>query len=73
MGPGDDSHFGYRSKDEINAWIKKDELKRIESMLASEDVNSIQSLVERDVSEAFEYAENSPFPKEEDLLIDAFA
>lgn len=73
VGPGDDSHFGYRSKDEIDAWIMKDELKRIEAMLTSDDVSSIQSSVERDVSEAFEYAENSPFPQEEDLLIDSYA
>ena len=73
VGPGDDSHFGYRSKEEIDSWIKRDELRRVESLLSSDDVTSIQLSVERDLYEAFEYAENSPFPSEEDLLIDTFA
>jgi TPP-dependent pyruvate/acetoin dehydrogenase alpha subunit len=73
VGPGDDSHFGYRSKEEIDSWIKRDELRRVESLLSSDDVTSIQLSVERDLHEAFEYAENSPFPSEEDLLIDTFA
>jgi TPP-dependent pyruvate/acetoin dehydrogenase alpha subunit len=73
VGPGDDSYFGYRSKEEIDSWVKRDELKRIESMLTSDDVKLIQSFVKRDVSEAFEYAENSPFPSEADLLIDSYA
>lgn len=73
VGPGDDSHFGYRSKEEIDFWIKRDELKRIESLLSNDDTKLIQSSVDRDVTEAFEYAENSPFPTEDDLLIDAYA
>ena len=73
VGPGDDSHFGYRSKEEIDSWVNRDELKRIEAMLISDDIKLIKSFVERDVSEAFEYAENSPFPSETDLLIDSYA
>ena len=73
VGPGDDSHFGYRSKEEINSWVKKDELKRIELLLSSDDRESIQLSVERDILAAFQYAESSPFPTEDDLLTDSYA
>jgi pyruvate dehydrogenase E1 component alpha subunit len=78
VGPYDDLDKGLRSKDELDCWTKKCPIKRFEKFLLE---NHIISEPERDlihkassdqVEEALEFARQSPYPSEDDLLRDVF-
>jgi len=67
-GPNYDNDIGYRTEEEFLSWKKKDPIPRmrdslIEKNLFSEnEILKIQKLVKEEVSEAFNFAINSPFP-----------
>jgi len=70
VGPEGDDHFEYRSKKEINKWIKKDPLKFYIKKLNKNYKNFskikdiIGSINIKIINKAFEFAEKSKFPKE---------
>ena len=72
VGPSEDWHLGYRSLAEGKKWINSDELGRIGAMLDSTDRAEIERLCLKDIDEAFDFAEDSPFPKHEELYEDVF-
>lgn len=72
VGPNDDFHLGYRSKDEVEQWIEDDQIKKIRSLLDTNDAAAIESEVEQEIKEAFQFAEASPFPNAEELYKDIF-
>lgn len=72
VGPGDDWHLGYRSKQEAYQWFKNDEIKRVGALLKPEVRKKIETEVETEIHEAFDFAERSPFPEYEDLYTDVF-
>lgn len=69
----------YRSKEEVEAWMKKDPLKRFENvllmrnLLMREDVETIKALADVEVAEAQKFAEESPEPAPEDAFNAVFA
>jgi pyruvate dehydrogenase E1 component alpha subunit len=78
VGPYDDLDKGLRSKEEVDCWRKRCPIKRLEKHLLEQRIMS-QSEVDRthksiceEVEEAAEYARESPYPKENDLLRDVF-
>ncbi|RJQ36783.1 thiamine pyrophosphate-dependent dehydrogenase E1 component subunit alpha [Candidatus Parcubacteria bacterium] len=73
VGPGDDYDQGYRTKKELEPWVKNDQLPRIGNLLAPKKRAAIERAVEREIKAAFAYAEKSPFPKVEELFTDVFA
>lgn len=72
VGPADDWHLGYRNQEEGEAWIARDELARIGDMLSAEQRQQIQRHCEERVEAAFQFAENSPFPSDEEIYHDVF-
>ena len=72
VGPNDDFHLGYRNKKEREPWVKNDQVKIIAKLITQEKRRKIETEVEREIKEAFEYAEKSPFPKARDLYTDVF-
>ncbi|WP_042356645.1 thiamine pyrophosphate-dependent dehydrogenase E1 component subunit alpha [Bacillus rubiinfantis] len=66
----------YRTKEEIESWVKRDPLQTIEQcLLASVGVEEVEKLKrERDqqIQEAIIFASASPFPNEEDLLMNVY-
>lgn len=68
----------YRSKEEVEAWRKRDPLLRAESLLIERGILSeaecraIQKEVQREVDEAVAYAESSPEPSIESLFEDVY-
>lgn len=72
VGPGEDYQAGYRSMKEAEKWLKNDQLKRIARLLNIKRRQQIEREVEKELTEAFEFAENSPFPNKEDLYKDVF-
>jgi TPP-dependent pyruvate/acetoin dehydrogenase alpha subunit len=72
VGPNDDFHLGYRSPEEAEPWIKNDQVTRLGGMLNPEEKRRIEQEVEKEIAEAFAFAEESPFPKSSELYTDVF-
>lgn len=72
VGPNDDFHLGYRTKEEAKPWIKNDQVKRLAMMLSSKQRKEIEEKVEDEIQSAFTFAEESPFPTEFELYTDVF-
>ena len=73
-GPNFDNDLGYRTEEEYLAWKERDPLKLLESQLLGEGIirrNDIEKMVvniQQEVDQAFDFAENSPFPDPEDAF-----
>ncbi|MDK9712468.1 thiamine pyrophosphate-dependent dehydrogenase E1 component subunit alpha [Acidaminobacter sp.] len=71
-GPNFDNDIGYRSVTEFENWKKKDPIDLLESQLlkqgylVKQDVTSMDTAIQKEIEEAFEYAESSPFPASTD-------
>ena len=63
VGHGEDYDDGYRSRDELEAWRSKDPL-----VLNKELVDKFTPVIIKDIDDAVEFAETSPWPGREDLL-----
>jgi TPP-dependent pyruvate/acetoin dehydrogenase alpha subunit len=72
VGPGEDFHLGYRSREEAEPWMKNDQVTRIAAMLPEGQRRRIEAQVEDEIRGAFAFAEASPFPEAEELLTDVF-
>jgi TPP-dependent pyruvate/acetoin dehydrogenase alpha subunit len=70
VGPNRDYQAGYRSDSEAAPWFESDQVERIGAMLNLEARQKIESDVETGIREAFEFAEQSPFPADEELYTD---
>ena len=62
-GPNWDDDLGYRKKSELNRWIKKCPLKKIEKKLTKNNLTTIKNKIDDEVVDAFNFAKKSNFPK----------
>lgn len=72
VGPNEDYQAGYRSLVEAEPWFKNDPIKRIGAMLSPRVRERIEARVHTEITEAFEFAEQSPFPADEELYTDLY-
>lgn len=78
VSPSFDIHFGYRSQDELDAWIKRCPIKRFREFLLGKGVVSISKIEEiktqitQEIEDALDFARNSPFPGAEELYDDVY-
>ena len=72
VGPGDDFHMGYRTKEELAPWVEQDQLKLMGNRLDTETRMSIERSVEDEFQAAIAFAEESDFPEEEDMYQEVF-
>jgi len=72
VGPNEDFHTGYRSRNEADPWFHLDPVKRAGERLLPEVRRTIEEEVLAEIREAFEFAEHSPFPNTEELFTDVF-
>ena len=78
-GPLYDNDIGYRTEAEFLAWKEKDPIMRFESVLVGESamtavqITDMQREIERQVSEAFDFAETSPFPDASEAFTHLYA
>jgi TPP-dependent pyruvate/acetoin dehydrogenase alpha subunit len=72
VGPGEDYHLGYRDPDEAAPWQANDAVRRLAEMISATDRAAIEAAVEREVADAFAFAEASPYPGPEELTRDVF-
>jgi TPP-dependent pyruvate/acetoin dehydrogenase alpha subunit len=72
VGPNEDFHLGYRTKDEAEPWIKNDQVGKIGALVEADRRKQIENDVDAEVREAFAFAEQSPFPVYPELFTDVF-
>ncbi|MCI0557374.1 MAG: thiamine pyrophosphate-dependent dehydrogenase E1 component subunit alpha, partial [Nitrososphaera sp.] len=72
VGPHEDFHAGYRSKSEAEPWIANDPVKRLAGMIDPSEREKIEAEVEAEIQDAFEFAEQSPFPEPQELYTDVY-
>lgn len=67
-GPNYDNDLGYRDVTEFETWKKRDSIESFKQYLISQSELSIEKIqkmeldIQSEIKEAFEFAENSPFP-----------
>jgi len=73
-GPNFDNDLGYRTEEEYLAWKERDPLKLLESQLLGqgiirrEDIEEMEVNIQKEINQAFDFAENSPFPNSEEAF-----
>jgi len=78
VGPNFDIAKGLRSKEELDQWMLKCPIKKLEDMLIKENILSeekkkeINQEIEKEVEEAEVFAKNSASPDQEELFKDVF-
>jgi len=78
-GPNYDNDIGYRTEDEFLDWKKRDPVLLAEKKLLEQNIlthqliKSINQLAKKQVDEAFQFAEDSPFPQTSDAFKDIYA
>ena len=71
--------FTYRKKEEHEAWLKRDPLPKFRNDIiqggyaTAEELNDIEKGVDKEIEEAIEFAENSPYPDVSILTEDVYA
>jgi TPP-dependent pyruvate/acetoin dehydrogenase alpha subunit len=70
VGPGRDEYLGHRTESEARPWIESDQVTRLARMVEPGTRARIEAAVEREIAEAFAFAESSPFPDAGELLSD---
>jgi len=78
-GPNYDNDLGYRSIDEFTTWKKRDPILSLEkqllenSIIAEKQNIEMKNTCQKIADKAFDFAENSPFPKSEDAYTNLYA
>jgi len=73
VGPNEDWHLGFRKPEDAQRWKDRDQVRVVGAMLSAEEREQIEAEVETEIREAFEFAENSPFPELSELGTHVFA
>lgn len=72
LGPNLDFGPGGRDIKEAEPWIKKDEVKRIGTLLSQKTKTNIETKIEAEIKDAILFAEKSPYPTKSELWTDIF-
>lgn len=73
VGPAEDYNQGYRDRKEMEPWVKNDQVERLAQMVSPAARAAIDEAVEKEIVEAFEFAENSPIPQSKELFTHVYA
>jgi TPP-dependent pyruvate/acetoin dehydrogenase alpha subunit len=77
-GPNFDNDLGYRTEQEYLSWKEKDPIKLLESRLLDQniasvtDIENMEASITAEITLAFNYAEESPFPAAEEVFTDLY-
>lgn len=74
VGPQDDLDKGLRTKKELDSWIKKCPIKRLEKVLKISKIQKekIAKKIEKEIEEAVIFAKRSPYPEKKEIFNDVF-
>ncbi len=73
VGPNEDYDDGYRSRDDFQPWLEDDQVARTGEMMDKADRDAIDADIEKQIADAVEFAEQSPWPEPEELFTHVFA
>jgi pyruvate dehydrogenase E1 component alpha subunit len=73
VGPAEDYDAGYRTREELRPWLESDPVRTMGASLDGTVKERIDRDVEREIAEAIEFAENSPFPNVAELSTHVYA
>jgi TPP-dependent pyruvate/acetoin dehydrogenase alpha subunit len=73
VGPGDDLEASYRDHDELASWKTNDQVKVVGELLPADERQRLDAEIEKEIAEAFAFAETSAFPPPEELHEHLFA
>jgi len=73
VGPGEDYDDGYRSRADLEPWLAADQVARTGEMLDDDARQAIDDAVEKEIADAIDFAEQSPWPEPEELFSHVFA
>lgn len=64
----------YRPQEEVEEWKNNEPIKKLEelNLLTADEIQEIKNIVEMEVENACKFAEESPYPKEEEAFEDVF-
>lgn len=71
VGPGEDWSLGYRTFQEGQSWIERDQVSRVKGLIEG-DTAILDAEVAQIIDEAFAFAEESPFPSPDALYSDIY-
>lgn len=72
VGPDEDRKWKYRPDDELDRWIRNDEMAKLGRLLDTAEKKRIEQSVEAEIADAFAFAEASAFPGPEELATNVF-
>ena len=78
VGPYYDFELGYRTKEEVEQWMKRCPIKGYEKQLVdkgiitNDDIDEMTNVLETEIADAVAYAKKSVFPPKEELSKDVF-
>ena len=72
VGPGSDFHLGFRTKAEAQPWIEADQVKRLAELLDEKTRQRIEEEAEKEIRDAFAFAETSAWPEPVELYADVY-
>jgi TPP-dependent pyruvate/acetoin dehydrogenase alpha subunit len=70
VGPGGDVALGYRTQSEVDQWQARGAIARLGDALPASMRAVLDSEIEAEIADAFDFAERSPFPGDDELLSD---
>jgi TPP-dependent pyruvate/acetoin dehydrogenase alpha subunit len=72
VGPNEDFGLGYRSSQEAQKWIDMDPLALVAKRIPEKERLLIEKETLDEIQQAIEFAEESPFPEDKELLTNIF-
>jgi len=72
VGPSEDYHLGYRTREEAEPWISNDSMTKLAAQIEPGRRKQIDAVVDTEIRDAFEFAEASAFPSAEELFTDVY-
>lgn len=78
-GPLDDLHLGYRSREELEAWVARDPLRlyadrlKERGLVTEADLAAMRKAIAAEIADAVAFAKASPFPTRDQLTAHVYA
>lgn len=73
VGPNEDFDAGYRKRADLDPWVANDQLLALAALLSESSRAAIDEDVEREIADAVNFAEASPFPDARSLYSHVYA
>jgi TPP-dependent pyruvate/acetoin dehydrogenase alpha subunit len=72
VGPNDDFQLGYRPREEAEVWLRTDPIEQLRAHFDPVERRGIEAEVEAEIQDAFQFAEQSPWPAAAELYTDVY-